>query len=217
MALKRERGEKVGVYDVPATMLINEIAKEFREQEILQEPDFAKFVKTGAHRERAPLREDWWYVRSASLLYRIFKDGPVGTERLRTYYGGKKNRGVKPERFKKSSGKVIRACLQGLEKAGYVKKVKKGRAITPKGQSYLNTVSKKLVPIWNAQVKKTKEAKTRAFVPAKDDVKKEIKTENKEKIQIENPKEKTEFKKNNEPKQVKGKKQAEQTGAAEKK
>ncbi len=29
----------------------------------------------------------------------------VGTERLRTYYGGKKNRGVKPEHQYKASGK----------------------------------------------------------------------------------------------------------------
>ena len=170
-------------------MLINEIAKEFKEQNILQEPDFAKFVKTGAHRERAPLREDWWYVRSAALLYRIFRDGPVGTERLRTYYGGKRNRGVKPEKFKKASGKVIRTCLQGLEKAGYVKKAKKGRAVTPKGQSYLNTISKKLMPAWTEEVKKTKNVKPRTFASAKkeefkQDFKKEIKTENRERVQM---------------------------------
>ncbi len=227
---EKGRGEKLGVYDVPATMLINEIAKEFREQNIIQEPEFTKFVKTGAHRERAPLREDWWYVRSAALLYRIFRDGPVGTERLRTYYGGKRNRGVKPEKFKKASGKVIRACLQGLEAAGYVKKAKKGRAITPKGQSYLNTISKKLAPSWNEQVKKAKEVKTRAYAPAQKLPVNEIKTENREKVQmqpkgkpevktemIKTPEVKTEVKQNTEPKPVKEETQAKPTEATEKK
>ena len=193
----------MGVYDVPATMLINEMAKEFKEQNILQEPEFTKFVKTGAHRERAPLREDWWYVRSASLLYRIFKDGPVGTERLRTYYGGKRNRGVKPEKFKKASGKIIRACLQGLEKAGYVKKVKKGRAVTPKGQSYLNTISKKLMPEWTETVKKTKSVKARTFASAKkEDAKQEFKAERREKVQMGKPQDKTEVRKDFQPKQM---------------
>lgn len=143
-----QEGEILGAYDVPATMLIEEIAREFKEKNELKEPKFTGYIKSGAHRERAPLRKDWWYLRSASIFYRIFKDGPVGTERLRTYYGGKRNRGVKPEHFRKSSGKVIRTCLQELEKTGYVRKGKKGRVITPKGQSYLNEISKKIAPEW---------------------------------------------------------------------
>ena len=34
------------------------------------------------------------------------------TSRLRTRYGSRKNRGVKPERFKRGSGKIIRVILQ---------------------------------------------------------------------------------------------------------
>jgi len=127
----------MAVYDVPAAELIKRASEDFKKE--MQQPAFVPYVKTGVSRERAPQSKDWWFVRTASILYRIYKDGPVGTEGLRTYYGGRKNRGLKPERFKKASGKVIRTCLQALEKSGYIQrdKSKKGRIVSPKGQSYL--------------------------------------------------------------------------------
>ncbi|MFH1588028.1 MAG: 30S ribosomal protein S19e [Candidatus Diapherotrites archaeon] len=130
------------VYEVPATELIELIAKEFEGR--LTQPEFSLWVKTGSHRERAPARKDWWFVRTASILYRVYTDGPVGTESLRTYYGGRKNRGVKPEKFKKAGGKIIRTCLQALEKEELIKKSKKGREITSKGKSYMNSKAKEL-------------------------------------------------------------------------
>lgn len=127
----------MGVFDVPATDLIEEIAKDLRKEFGIEKPAFAEYVKTGAHKERAPQRGDWYYVRLASILYRVFKEGPLGVGSLRTYYGGKKNRGVKPHKFRKASGKVIRQGLQDLEKAGLIKKGAKGRIVSPKGQSFL--------------------------------------------------------------------------------
>ena len=131
----------MGIMDVPATNLIDEMAADFKEK--LQKPAFTEWVKTGAHVERAPQNQDWWYIRTASVLYRVYVDGPLGTEKLRTYYGGKRNRGSSPHRFGKSSGKVVRSCLQALEKEGLIKKLKKGRTISPKGESYLTQFSKK--------------------------------------------------------------------------
>ncbi|MBS3062584.1 MAG: 30S ribosomal protein S19e [Candidatus Diapherotrites archaeon] len=125
----------MAVYDVPAAELIQRVAEDLRKE--LQQPGFTPYVKTGVGRERSPQNKDWWFVRSASILYRLYKDGPAGTEGLRSYYGGRKNRGLKPERFRKASGKVIRTCLQALEKSGYIKKVKKGRVVSQKGQGYL--------------------------------------------------------------------------------
>ncbi len=133
----------VSVYDVPGTELIKETAKELKENKSIQEPGYINYVKTGAHRERAPQQEGWYYNRMASILRRIFLDGPVGTESLRTYYGGRKNRGRKPHRHVKASGKIIRDCLQALEKEGLVKKDKKGRVVTSKGIALLNKNAKK--------------------------------------------------------------------------
>ncbi len=134
----------ITVFDVPADALIEEISKDLREKFKVLQPNYVNFVKTGASREKAPLRRDWFYVRMASILRRIYVDGSTGTGSLRTYYGGKKNRGVKPEKFYKASGKIIRNCLQELEKIGLIEKTKKGRRVSAKGTSYLNKKAKEL-------------------------------------------------------------------------
>lgn len=129
----------MGIFDVEPAVLIKEIAKDFRQK--FKQPQWAEWVKTGTHTERAPQNKDWFFERTASVLYRVYKDGPVGTESLRTYYGGRKKRGVRPEKKRKSSGKIIRTCLQTLEKEGFIKKGKTGRAVTGKGESYLHRLA----------------------------------------------------------------------------
>ncbi|MBI5554143.1 MAG: 30S ribosomal protein S19e [Candidatus Diapherotrites archaeon] len=131
-------------FEVPASELIERMAQDFKAR--FPKPAFTDWAKSGSHRERAPANPDWWFIRTASILYRIYVDGPLGTERLRTYYGGRKNRGVKPEQFRKSSGKVVRSCLQTLESNGFVKKEKKGRVITPQGHQYLNQKAAEVAP-----------------------------------------------------------------------
>ena len=133
---------RITVFDVPAQYLIEEIARDLKENQKLKQPEFAMFVKTGAHRQRPPQQKDWWYVRCASILRRLYVDGPHGVERLRTYYGGRKDRGTEPEKFVKASGKVIRSCLQALEGLGFLEKHPKGRKVSPKGESYLTKISK---------------------------------------------------------------------------
>ncbi len=126
------------VYDVPPDMLIQRVAERLKEMEEIKPPEWAMFVKTGVHKERSPEQEDWWYVRVAAILRKVYVNQPVGLERLRTAYGGRKNRGVKPEKFRKGSGSIIRKALQQLEKAGLVKKTESGRVVTPEGKSLLD-------------------------------------------------------------------------------
>lgn len=135
-------------YDVSPTLLINTTAQKLKETGKVQPPEWAADVKTGAHRQLPPAQPDWWYTRCASILRRVYIDGPVGVQRLRSVYGGKKNRGVRPNRHERGSGAVIREALQQLEKAGYVKAVKNGRVVTPEGMSFLDKVATEMV---NAQ------------------------------------------------------------------
>ena len=72
-------------------------------------------------------------------------DGPVGVMSLRTFYGGKKDRGVRPEVFRKGSGSVIRTALHQLEDAGFVEKVEGGRVVTPAGRSFLDKISAEII------------------------------------------------------------------------
>ncbi|MFP3909691.1 MAG: 30S ribosomal protein S19e [Halobacteriota archaeon] len=132
------------VYDVPTDNLIRNVAEKLKEIEELQPPEYAYFVKTGVNKERAPEQRDWWYLRAASVLRKVYTDGPVGIERLKTFYGGKQRRGVKRSRFNRGSGSIIRDILQQLEKAGYVQTQKKGRTVTPQGRAFMDKSAKEL-------------------------------------------------------------------------
>ena len=126
------------VYDVPPLDLINAVADELRNNEAIMPPEWAVHVKTGMQKEMPPTNPDWWYVRSASVLRRIYIDGPVGVSRLRTYYGGKKRQKNATPTFARGSGTITRKIIQQLEKCGYVKKLKTGRQITPTGRSFMD-------------------------------------------------------------------------------
>ncbi len=133
------------VYDIPPNILVRRLAQELKSREEIAPPEWAPFVKTGAHKERAPDDAEYWFVRCASILRKIYLNGPIGTERLRIEYGGRKRRGVKPNKFQKSGGAIIRTALQQLEKAGFVKKRgRQGREITDIGKSYMDKLSSTL-------------------------------------------------------------------------
>jgi small subunit ribosomal protein S19e len=118
------------------------------------------------HKERPPLKNDWWYVRTASVLRQIYRFGPIGVSKLRTKYGGKKNRGVKKSHFYKASGSIIRKIIQQLEKEEFVKKdlksVHKGRSITSKGKKFLDDIAKTISKAEVKVEKKEPEVKTEA-------------------------------------------------------
>jgi len=128
-------------YNTPVNELIEKTAQELKKIKEIKPPAWEGYVKTGVSRERPPVKKDWWYTRSASILRKVYKLGPIGTSKLRTKYGGRKNRGVKPERFYKGSGSIIRKILQQLETAGLIMKkdkgVHKGKIITAKGKELL--------------------------------------------------------------------------------
>ncbi|MEM5794626.1 MAG: 30S ribosomal protein S19e [Candidatus Aenigmatarchaeota archaeon] len=127
--------------EVSAQKLIEKVKEELKKFEEIKPLPWSRFVKSGSHRERPPEQKDFWYIRAASILRRIYLDGPIGVERLRTYYGGRKRRGHKPAHFRKAGGNIIRKILQQLEKAGLVEKAGKGRKITPKGQKFLDNIA----------------------------------------------------------------------------
>ncbi|MGQ4870326.1 MAG: 30S ribosomal protein S19e [Candidatus Thorarchaeota archaeon] len=130
------------IYDIPANIFIRRLAQELKTRKEIQPPEWAPFVKTGAHKERGPDDPDWWYIRCASILRKVYLRGPIGTERLRVEYGGRKRRGCKPNRFHKGSGAIVRTALQQLERAGFVKRRgNKGRELTDIGRSYLDKLS----------------------------------------------------------------------------
>ena len=131
------------INEIKAGKLIEKIADDLKTK--MNQPQWTQFVKTGVSRERTPQDDNWYFIRSASILRRLYFDGPVGISRLRTRYGGLHRRGHKPARFAKGSGKLIRTMLQSLEELKLVEKDKKGRKLSTEGQRFLDGIAKKNV------------------------------------------------------------------------
>lgn len=136
------------VHDVPADVLIERVASYFKANVSgIRPPEWSAHVKTGSHVERPPQNPDWWYIRCASLLRKLYLNGPIGISRLRKMYGGRKRRGTSPAHFRRAGGSIIRNALQQLEATGLAtKKDREGRVLTPEGTSLLDSMA--------AQIKK---------------------------------------------------------------
>ena len=133
----------VSVKDVQSGKFINKLKEELKTVEAVKPLPWARFVKSGVHKERPPDQEDFWYIRTASILRRLYIDGPVGVQRLRSYFGGKKSYGHAPPHFQRASGNIIRKILTQLEKAGLLEKAadKSGRKLTSGGRKLLNSIA----------------------------------------------------------------------------
>ncbi len=134
------------VKDVPADVLIAELSKYMRDIPQIKPPVWTPFVKTGANKERPPLSPDWWYVRAASLMRKLYINGPLGVGTLRIMYGYRAKIGDKTrrERTRKAGGAIIRKLLQQLEQAGLVAKTKEGRVLTPEGRSLVDRIASRV-------------------------------------------------------------------------
>lgn len=130
------------VYDVPAKDFIDEVAKRLEKVDAISLPDSNMYSKTSVARENGPEPDNWWYLRCASILRKIYMTTSIGSQHLRSTYGGKRNRGSKPHQARTGSGSITRRAIQQLESAGYVKKIKgKGRSITPEGRKFLDNAA----------------------------------------------------------------------------
>jgi len=133
------------VYELPSDEYNVKLAEVLKSISEFEAPEWSFFVKTGVSKDRPPQEIDFWFKRAASILRQIYINNVVGVNRLRTRYGSKQNRGVKPEKFKKSSGKIIRVILQQAEAAGILEKhnipgKRAGRKVTDKGKELLEGV-----------------------------------------------------------------------------
>ena len=137
------------VYELNSQEYNLKLAEALKKIPEFKEPEWVAFVKSGPAKERPIEDPDFWYKRSASILRQIYKKKVVGVNRLRTKYGSKKNRGFKPEKFKKAGGKIIRAILQQADQAGFtelakdikgVRNKKPGRQLTQKGKEFMESI-----------------------------------------------------------------------------
>jgi len=176
----------MSIYDLPAQEFNDSLAEALEKLPEFKMPEWALFVKTGVSKIKPPTDNDWWYHRAASIIRQVSIRGLVGVSRLRVRYGSKQNRGMKPEKFTKSSGKLIRTILQQAETAGFLEKVvdgkKRGRKLTEKGKQFLDSIKitkpkkEKQEPIVNKEEQEVKELKQEPIVNQEEQ-------ENKQEIQ----------------------------------
>ena len=133
------------VYDIPADMLIKKLTEILKSEDI-NPPTWISFVKTGVHADKPPQKVDWWYTRCASILRKIYLNGPISIADMRSIYGGGKARGYGIASHRYAGGAIIRNVVHGLEKLGYVEKVeRKGRIVTKQGMQKLDQLSTEIL------------------------------------------------------------------------
>ena len=133
------------VPDVPPDVLIARLADALREEDI-PAPAWTPFVKTGVHADKPPQDRQWWHVRCASLLRKIYVHGPVGIRQLRDEYGGGKPRGYGAAHHRPAGGAIIRTAVHGLEKLGYVERSGNGgRMVSSAGSRKLDRMATEIL------------------------------------------------------------------------
>lgn len=130
-------------YDVPSNLLIQRLANYLKDEvDQITPPPWASVVKTSSYAQRPPQNADWWFTRCASVLRKVYLKGPIGIQRLRAEYGGRKDRGVRPEHTRKGGGAIVRKALQQLGEAKLVESSgNRGRIVTKQGRSLLDRLS----------------------------------------------------------------------------
>ncbi|NHJ31396.1 MAG: 30S ribosomal protein S19e [Asgard group archaeon] len=142
------------VYDVPAEDLIKVIAVELKKYNKIATPEWGSYVKTGSFKQHAPQDPEWWFIRCASLLRKVYLSGPIGTSHLRKAYGGLRRGRNRPEKFTRASGAIIRKALQQLESEGLISSSRQGRIISAKGRSLLDKLSSTIIKEKYPELKK---------------------------------------------------------------
>jgi small subunit ribosomal protein S19e len=128
-------------YDIPAAYLISRLAEQLKKDKKIAPPSWAAFVKTGPQAEKIPQNKDWWYIRCASLVRKVYMHGPIGISDLKSAYGGRKRIGYNLNHHKDAGGAIIRKALQQLESAGYITKKNKGRLMSDDGMKKIDRLA----------------------------------------------------------------------------
>jgi len=129
--------------DVPAQQFIGALAEHLKKSGKFELPDWHDIVKTSVGRELAPLDPDWYYVRAASLLRRVYLRGGTGVGGFAKVYGSSNRITTSRPHFTRAARGLIRHILKQLEGEDLIgkKKDQKGRFLTQKGRKDLDTLA----------------------------------------------------------------------------
>ena len=141
-------GKKRGasIRDAPSWRWIKAVAKHFKNEGKLFVPNCTELIKSSFGRDRAPQNPDWYYIRTAAVLRRVYLRPGSGAGGLSKKYGIKQNRGSQPELATKGCRGLLRSCLQGLERMKLLEKGKnQGRVMTSSGRKLCDTIAHSVI------------------------------------------------------------------------
>ena len=140
------------VYDIPADLFNPALAEAMAEQKAVSMPDWGQYVKTAVDRERPPTQDNWWYLRTAAILRKVARNGPVGVTHLAQAFGGKKDNGAMPNTPGVACDTSSARLFNNLRMPGWSKKSppKRWRALTEKCN--FTQVAESRLPVRNSLI-----------------------------------------------------------------
>lgn len=121
----------------------------------LKVPDHIDLIKTAKYKELAPYEADWFYIRCASILRRLYHRSPAGITQITRIYGGRQRNGVRPSHFCRSDSSAVRKAIQSLENVKMIEKHPDGgRKLTSQGQRDLDRIAAQIAAKQRQALKK---------------------------------------------------------------
>merc|ERR1711937_213576 len=129
----------VTVKDVPADAFIKAAAEFLKRQPKFDVPKYHDIVKTAVLKELAPYDEDWFFVRAASILRKVYLRKGTGVGALKKWYGGSSgtHRGTRKALLELEKLEMMEHCSDG------------GRVITSKGRAEMDRIAGNIAPELN--------------------------------------------------------------------
>ena len=132
----------VTVRDVAADKFIAAYADVLKNNDKFVVPKWVDLVKTGAHKELCPYDPDWYYIRAAAIVRKIYLREGTGVGALKKRFGGNYRRGSAPDKHQDGAGGLIRAICLNLDKLNITEATGKGgRKVSRTGQQALDLVA----------------------------------------------------------------------------
>ena len=133
------------VHRIRAVPLLKAIENTLKNNQNVKLPKDYDIIKTGSGRQRAPDSLDWFYTRMASIVRLAMRKGRISLKGLSARYGVRKNRGVRPSGFTRSSPFVNNAAVKELESIGWFDFQKnKDDILTPAAKEILADIMEKV-------------------------------------------------------------------------
>ena len=155
---KKRRG--CTMRDVSSWKWVRAMAAHFKQEGKLFVPSCTELIKTSHGRDRAPQNPDWYYIRCAAVLRRIYMRPGTGTGGLSKPFGNKKNRGSQPEITTRAARGLLHWCCKSLEGLKLIQKGKtSGRCVSKLGRQKADTIASNLFYRRKAAATGTRDAK----------------------------------------------------------